>query len=94
MWSCKVKYNPVTSNCQHFAVDLFAFLALVSYLEAVQLAVDSMDKGCDRRKYKAKEPQQQNMTSDVDDEKALDVLHAEPPQDQLKLFVKQGSDLL
>eukprot|EP01083_Nonionella_stella_P041889 113376_1 len=52
MWSDNMKYNAITSNCQHFAVDLFAFLVERMYPNQVISAVQWMDHGCDKRKYK------------------------------------------
>ncbi len=52
MWSTDMCYNAITSNCQHFAADLFAFLVQTKYPKQVNLAVGLMDDGCDKRKYK------------------------------------------
>ena len=74
MWSSKRRYNPVSSNCQHFAVDLFSFLAQSACPEAVQEAISKMDTGCDTRKYKKKYKMiQHKVVEDDDDEKTMEM---------------------
>ena len=73
MWTHKnKKYNAITNNCQHFAVDLFAFLVHKQYPNQVNRAINLMDDGCEKKKYakylNVKEKKSQNCEH-MDDEK-------------------------
>eukprot|EP01084_Bolivina_argentea_P320233 555597_1 len=85
MWSTDMYYNAISSNCQHFAVDLFAFLTSKQYPNQVSLAVDLMDDGCDKRKYKPKIVQNGYPMNDIDNDEKLDdeIPETEMPQNVL-----------
>lgn len=70
MWSSNIKYNAIVNNCQHFAVDLFAYLVKYQYPLMVNSAIDKLDPASDKTKYlKQKKSFNVNNDNNIDDEK-------------------------
>merc|ERR1711902_213009 len=76
MWTHKnKKYNAITNNCQHFAVDLFSFLVYSGYPNQVCLAINLMDGGCEKKKYAKYRNVKSDLNEEEEDEKMNDSNH-------------------
>lgn len=75
MWSANIKYNAIVNNCQHFAIDLFAYLVKNQYPLMVNSAIDKLDPASDKSKYlKGKKSINININNDNnnDEKKEID----------------------